>query len=269
MDIQTIVTAIQTIDSNAQDRFSPRRKVLKDFFNTGAKITVAALPLAFGTFIAKAYDGKVSNEALDILNFGLTLEYFEFTYYDTALNTAGLVNPKDNLTVIRDHERQHVHFLTEAIKAAGGTPVTLGKYDFTAKGSFPDVFTNYKTFLYVAQGFEDTGVRAYKGQAGNLINAKPVLQAALQLHSVEARHAAHIRMARVMNGFDTQVRPWIVGNEHSAGTPLAAVYAGEDNHVQAGVDISQFKVGDADTSGFDEPLSKDEVLAIVKPFFAN
>jgi Ferritin-like domain len=266
MKIQTIINAIEIADKDVQDRFSPRRKVLKDFFNMGAKFTVAALPLAFGSLLAKAY-GKVPDAVLDVLNFGLSLEYFEFTYYDTALKIAGLVNPKDNLGVIRDHERQHVHFLTEAIKASGGTPVTIGKYDFTAKGTFPDVFSNYKTFLHVAQAFEDTGVRAYKGQAGNLLKAKPILQAALQLHSVEARHAGHIRFARRMNGFDTNVRPWIVGDENSKGTPLAAVYKGESNHIQAGVDISQFKVGDADTSGFDEPLSKDEVLAIVKPFW--
>ena len=234
----------------------------------GSKITLAGLPLAFGSLLAKAY-GKVPDAVLDILNFGLTLEYFEFTYYNSALGMPSLVKPADKLTVIRDHERQHVHFLTEAIKAAGGTPVTVGKYDFTAKGSFPDVFSNYKTFLYVAQGFEDTGVRAYKGQAGNLLNAKPVLQAALQLHSVEARHAAHIRMARRMNGFDSDVRPWIVGDDHSASTPLAAVYKGEDNHVQAGIDVADFKVGDAATSGFDEPLTKDQVLNIVKPFFAS
>lgn len=241
---------------------------MKDFFKMGSRITIAGLPLAFGSLFAKAY-GKVPPDVLDVLNFGLSLEHFEFTYYDTAIYTAGLVNPSDNLKIIRDHERQHVNFLTEAITAAGGTPVPVGKYDFTAKGSFPDVFSNYKTFLYVAQGFEDTGVRAYKGQAGNLLGAKPVLQAALQLHSVEARHAAHIRMARRMNGFDTTVKPWIVGNDSSAGTPLAAVYKGEDNHIQAGIDINEFHVGDAATSGFDEPLTKEEVLAIVKPFFVN
>ena len=268
MNIQTLLHSIEKVDTDVQDRFSPRRKVLKDFFNMGSKITLAALPLAFGSLFAKAY-GKVPEDVLGVLNFGLSLEYFEFTYYDTALNTSGLTNTKDNLTVIRDHERQHVKFLTEAIKGAGGTPVSIGKYDFTAKGNFPDVFSNYKTFLYVAQGFEDTGVRAYKGQAGNLLNAKPVLQAALQLHSVEARHAAHIRFARRMNGFDTNVRPWIVGNENSKGTPLEGVYKNEDNHIQAGIDISQFKVGDADTSGFDEPLTKDEVLEIVKPFFVG
>ena len=39
---------------------------------------------------------------------------------------------------------------------------------------------------------EDTGVAAYKGQAA-LIKSDAVLQAALAIHAVEARHAAWIR----------------------------------------------------------------------------
>ena len=53
-----------------------------------------------------------------------------------------------------------------------------------------DVFSNYKTFLAVSQALEDTGVRAYKGQAGNLKSSDEILTVALQIHSVEARHAA-------------------------------------------------------------------------------
>ena len=47
--------------------------------------------------------------------------------------------------------------------------------------------------MVLAQAFEDTGVRAYKGQAGNLISNSAYLTAALQIHSVEARHASYIR----------------------------------------------------------------------------
>ena len=41
--------------------------------------------------------------------------------------------------------------------------------------------------------FEDLGVAAYKGQAGNLMASDEILTAALQIHSVEARHAAEVR----------------------------------------------------------------------------
>ena len=52
-------------------------------------------------------------------------------------------------------------------------------------GPFPDPMTAdnsaLATILAVAQAFEDTGVRAYKGQAGNLIDDGSTLQAALQM----------------------------------------------------------------------------------------
>ena len=79
--------------------------------------------------------------------------------------------------------------------AAGGTPVAEPTFDFSGgkgsgNGPFANAFNDYSLFLAVAQTLEDTGVRAYKGQAGNLISSDDVLTAALRIHSVEARHAA-------------------------------------------------------------------------------
>jgi uncharacterized protein YbjT (DUF2867 family) len=59
------------------------------------------------------------------------------------------------------------------------------------------------------------GVRAYKGQAANLISNNAVLEAALRIHSVEARHAAHLRYMRrnsqVPGGWKREA--WITGKE--------------------------------------------------------
>jgi len=57
-------------------------------------------------------------------------------------------------------------------------------FDFTAGEAFADVFSNYQTFLAVAQAFEDTGVRAYEGQAGNSQSNGNILTVALQIPSV-------------------------------------------------------------------------------------
>ena len=61
---------------------------------------------------------------------------------------------------------------------------------------------------------------------------KTVLQAALQIHSVEARHASQVRRMRANKG-------WIEladgGNMPAATNP---VYAGEDNTNQAGYNTS-------------------------------
>jgi hypothetical protein len=92
------------------------------------------------------------------------------------------------------------------------TPVAAkSSYDFTAGGTFPTVFSSYPTFLAVAQVLEDTGVRAYKGRAGELVGQKVFLTAALGIHAVEARHAAKIRFMRRMNGQAPNMKPWITG----------------------------------------------------------
>src|SRR6476469_7832544 len=93
------------------------------------------------------------------------------------------------------------------ITQAGATPVAPAPADFDYTGSqggtraalFADVLTNAATMLAVAQALEDTGVRAYKGSAADLMNnssTNPVLEAALNIHSVEARHASRLRTMR-------------------------------------------------------------------------
>ena len=49
---------------------------------------------------------------------------------------------------------------------------------------------------------EDTGVAAYAGQGPNLLQ-RPLVKAALSIHSVEARHAAWIRYLNFGGGGDT------------------------------------------------------------------
>lgn len=165
---------------------------------------------------------------------------------------------------IEKHEVDHVEFLKAAIESYGGEPVGKPEFDFTAGGMF-DPFNNYDQFLALAQAFEDTGVRAYKGQAANLMEEEDLLTAALQIHSVEARHASEVRRLRGLKG-------WITQDERGAGIPEAAqaVYAGEDNVMQGGVDVRTITpVGeDGITEAFDEPLTKDEVLTIAGLFIA-
>ena len=183
------------------------------------------------------------------------------------------------LTTIRDHENEHVNFLKTAITAAGGKPVsyTAADFDFTAHGTFPTVFSDYGLMLAVAQTFEDTGVRAYKGQAGNLITNNDYLTAALQIHSVEARHAAHLRSMRRANGSlipaGVVLKPWITLNQSGIGsTAVQASYNGEENVTQLGITITniggQMVSASAASEAFDEPLTKEQVTAIVTPFFA-
>ncbi len=270
MNISNIIKEIENTDEEIYQRIDPRRKTIKNFLSFGSKLALTSVPLALGGLFNKAY-GRVPERILDILNFALTLEHLEYRFYETALSKSNLIPSKDNIKAIRDHERAHVKFLQDTITASGGTPVAEGNYDFTGKGTFPNVFTDYKEFLTVAQAFEDTGVGAYKGQAGFLKSNNDILQAALQIHSVEARHAAHIRFARRLAGYDPKVKPWIIGNDNSQGTPYAPIYKREDRHRQVLFNINNiggYKTGNAGTSSFDEPLHKSEVLKIVTPFLA-
>jgi len=85
--------------------------------------------------------------------------------------------------------------------------------------------------LGAAQAFEDTGVGAYKEQASELKSSNAILTYALQVHSVEARHAARIRSTRLMNGY-AKVKPWIIGDDNTKGTPLEPIYQREADHHQ-------------------------------------
>ena len=163
-----------------------------------------------------------------------------------------------------------MEFLKTTITSLGAKPATKPTFDFSAGGTFVDVYTNYQTFLAVAQTFEDTGVRAYKGQAGNLISSNEILRAALKIHSVEARHAAHIREMRNRN-FGAAVQPWITLNQSGINAPaVQPSYNGEEVVMQGGVNIvgiNGYAITAEDASeAFDEPLTKAQILAIVSPF---
>lgn len=272
MNLQNIINEIEKTDPEVYERMDTRRDAMQRFAKTSGRIALAALPLAFGSLLQKAY-GQSSGAGMivDTLNFALTLEYLEANFYTKAVATPGLIPTAPAmgaLTTIRDHENAHVAFLTTAIKSLNATPVsfTADDFDFTAKGAFSDVFTNYDTLLAVSQALEDTGVRAYKGQAGNLMSNNDVLTAALNIHSVEARHASHIRQMRKARGAD--IKPWITKN--FAGIPVSGVYRGEELSTQASinvVNINGFDISEnAATEAFDEPLTKEDVLAIAVNF---
>ncbi|MGN6401271.1 MAG: ferritin-like domain-containing protein [Flavisolibacter sp.] len=276
MNIYNIVNEIEKTDPEVYERLDGRREALKRFTGFAGKVAAVSLPLMLGSMFKKAY-GQSTTAIVDVLNFALTLEFLESEFYKKAV-ASGIIPAADlpGFTLIRDHEVAHVGALKQTITALGGTPVnyTAANFDFTAgdgsmSGPYASVFTNYDTLLAVSQAFEDTGVRAYKGQAGNLISNNDVLTAALQIHSVEARHASYIRRLRQAKGV-TDNKPWITGNDAGGIPGVAAVYAGEENTTQGGVQIRNINgmaiSSNAASEAFDEPLTKDQVLAIVGPF---
>jgi len=179
--------------ADERQRISSRR----GFLTGTAKVAGGgALALAFaGVPIARNVGSAAAQEFeddLDILNYALTLEHLEHAFYRDGLDMfdddafMDDNRPKDlraNLETIRDHERAHVDFLTEAISEAGGEPVAEAEYDF----GYDDI----AGFLEVAMALENVGVSAYAG-AAPAIKDEAILTAALGVHSVEARHAAYL-----------------------------------------------------------------------------
>lgn len=260
MDIFKILDEIQKIDGDSVGRLehATRRHFMSKI---GSKLAAVAVPTAFASIVNKAY--AQSAGAIDILNFALTLEYLEDGFYQAANAASGLIPSTDKaiFTQIGKHETQHVAFLKGAL---GAKAVAKPTFDFTGKGAFATVFSDYKTFLTVSHALEDTGVRAYKGQAGGLMADPDLLQYALQVHSVEARHASIVRKLLSAATGNAAIKSWITNAE---GSP-AAVYAGDDNKTQGGVNLTGLagKSDAAITEAFDEPLTKDQVLAIAGLF---
>jgi hypothetical protein len=276
MNLLNLIDDIHQADPEFADRISPRRAAIKNITSFGSKVAVAALPFVFSTLVKKAYGQALPQIVIDTLNFALTAEYLESDYYNTYGQRSNIpATDRPGIDLIRIDETNHKNFLLNAL---GSAAVPKPNFDFTAKGTYVDLLRNdsvgYDTFLALAQAFEDNGVRAYKGQATNLMSAPTVLTDALNIHSVEARHAAHLRRLRQLRG--VAVKPWITGvTSGIPGNDAVLVYAGEDNVTQGGANLTALPSASGSstsasiaTEAFDEPNSKANVQAIVSRFLA-
>lgn len=262
MKLENLVTDIQ---SKVEDSNKSRRDMIGDIGKMGLSAALAAIPFGLATITNPRQVKAQGSGVIDILNFALTLEYLEDEFYTMGVESN--IFSGSELVVLKQiqkHESAHVALLKGAISSIkDATPVSKPTFDFTAGGAFGDVFSNPQTFMALAQAFEDTGVRAYKGQAGGLLGTD-VLTVALQIHSVEARHAAQIRKMRGDKG-------WITNADFSSlPSATAPIYAGENNVMQGGVDVTTITTVSRDrvTEAFDEPLSMQEVLNIASLFLA-
>ena len=220
-----ILALVGGLGEGAAAQPATRRLAFQQFAREGSKVAAAALlPLAAAgcAAIGKAV-APDTGLAKQVLEFAILLEELEHSFYVAALAAPGLIPASDRpiFEQISKHEGAHVTFLNTGLTGIGGSPQTAPAFDFSGGGAHNDVFHNYRSFLSMAQTFEETGVGAYKGQAANLITSNSLLTAALRIHSVEARHAAEIRRLRGEKGW---------------------------------------------TGAFDEPLSKETVMARVQPF---
>jgi rubrerythrin len=171
-----------TIDEASGGDFSRSEVILKGALAAGAVYGT----LMVAPFVRSAFAMGGGTSDVDILNFALTLEYLESTFYEEAMKRVKASGElKKLLPLLASDEKQHVEALEGTIKKLGGKPVAKPTFDFEYSGT--------SGFLKLAQTFEDTGVSAYNG-AAPAIKSKEVLGAAGSIVQVEARHAAAIRL---------------------------------------------------------------------------
>ena len=181
---------VATLDPEITERLVSRRGLFSSKATALGAMVSAPLVLALAS--QEVFGAELPAEIVDVLKFALTLEHIEDAFYRSGLDAKGLIPAeyKDIFTNIGAHEAAHVAFLKGAL---GKDAFERPKLDLTAGGKYADALTNFDTYLTLSQTFEDLGVAAYKGQAPKLMPNDDILTAALQIHSVEARHAAQVR----------------------------------------------------------------------------
>ncbi len=149
----------------------------------------------FGAMLPELAEAKPSRKQdIAILKYALTLEYLEATFYDEAVQAGGLSGSAlDAARLLAGHEKTHVTTLRQTLRSLGAKVPKKPAFDF--KGA-----NKGDKFIPTAFVLENTGVRAYLGQAGRL-KSRALLAAAASIATVEARHAAAIAILINNNAF--------------------------------------------------------------------
>ena len=272
MNFFNIISQLAEVDSDVLGRLDSRRAVFSSLTTVGKRATQAAVPALLASFFSKAYAGTTAGDPKEVFNYALTLELLEADFYKKVIASplflTATAADKDAIRQISKHEDSHVALLRAVVSGIGGTPVTNITFKQATFNSLVTFYGGGSSILGVAQLLEDTGVRAYKGRAADLLGIADVtiggkvynpLETALQIHSVEARHASHIRYMRNQT-------PWIGGNGDLDAQPHYTGATPESNTTQSGVSLIAANAITPNTtySQIDAAASFDEILTVAE-----
>ncbi|TDN37322.1 ferritin-like domain-containing protein [Hymenobacter sp. UV11] len=300
MNLFNLFADLERVDPDVYGRFDSRRQVFRHVGTAGKAISSAMLPGLLSGLFQRAYGQTgLSGDIIAVLNLALSLEYLEAYYYQAALSANILgIDDKAAFTTILQDEQGHIAALRATLSTAAIADPTPAAFDFTAAGRVsPAPTASLASFLAVAQALEDLGVRAYKGGLAALLPSKDVLKIALGIHSVEARHASHVRTLRRggvgVAGADgggpnnSLPKSWVSLRENNGPLPAltTAIYAAgttvdspaEDNMVQVKLNVqtnsdppgANLRLPAATSEAFDEPLDAARVKTIALNFVAT
>ena len=214
---------VKNLGENLGRAFESRRGFLKK----GVAASAAGLGLSAGSAAAQdetttTENGQGNQQFVDALNYALTLERLEATFYERGLEQFSeddLVNSDliqrfgdpvqsslyEQFESIRSHEQAHVETLVTTIEDLGGQPVGEGDVQFQFGLESPE------GFIKTAQTLETTGVSAYDGAINLLSGSDELLTAAATIATVEGRHSAYLNgltgKSPFPNAFDEALPP--------------------------------------------------------------
>jgi rubrerythrin len=189
---ETAAEAMDALDGDTRSQFLRRAGLAGGALIGGGAVlgTLASSAMAYST--GDRPPAKFGKGDIGILNYALTLEYLESSFYNEATSTqrrTGFLSDTQAqvfLKTVTHDENKHVHALK---KALGHHAIKKPKFDFHGDNA------NEAHFQRASFTFENEGVHAYSGQAFNIKDPK-VLAAALSIVTVEARHASVIGLIR-------------------------------------------------------------------------
>lgn len=189
---ETAAEAMDALNADTRSQFLRRAGIAGGAVIGGGAVLGALAPSALAYSTGDRPPAKFGAGDIGILNYALTLEYLESSFYNEATaNQRKYAFIKDFqtrtfLSAVTADENEHVQALK---KALGSHAVKRPNFDFHGDTR------NEAHFRKAAFTFENLGVHAYSGQAFNIKNPK-ILAAALSIVTVEARHASVIGLIR-------------------------------------------------------------------------